>query len=187
MGKRAENEQQAIELFASGREIPQIAVEIGVSENSLRTWKKRAGTEWDDARAAARKKMLEGMESVGARLRRSRELAATLGGKASLQGSGDMGQVTNELLRTLLWDISAQVQTASLDPEEMKGTIKQLTNLCLGVQRLEAASNLSVKREGEIRKQAIKDVADVVEQTAVQMGQDAEQAAFWRQKVLGVQ
>ena len=184
MGKRAGKEQSAIELYAGGTEIPQIAIELSVSENSLRTWKKRAGNEWDEARAACRKGMLASMEDVGSRLRRSREIAAALGGKASLQGSGEMGQVTNELLRTLLWDISAQVQTTALDPEEMKGTIKQLTNLCLGVQRLEAASNLNLKREAEIRKQAFEQAAETVEKTALLEGVSAETILKIRRDVL---
>ena len=43
MGKRAEKEQAAIELYAGGMEIPQVSAELGVSENSLREWRKRAG------------------------------------------------------------------------------------------------------------------------------------------------
>lgn len=188
MGKRFELEQQAIELYAGGMEIPQIAIELSVSENSLRTWKKRAGTEWDEARAAARKKMLASMEDVGTRLRRSREIAAALGGQAGLQSQGQMGQVVNELLRSLLFDLTAKVQTAGiLDGEEMAATIDQLKGLALTMHRLEGAANLNLKREAEIRKQAINDVADVVEKAAVQQGMNAEQAAFWRQQVLGVQ
>ena len=39
MGKRAEKEQVAIQLYAEGKEIPQISLELEVSENSLRAWK----------------------------------------------------------------------------------------------------------------------------------------------------
>lgn len=188
MGKRAEKEQAAIELYASGSEIPQISAELGVSENSLRAWKKRAGSEWDEARAVCRKGMLASMEDVGSRLRRSREIAAALGGKAGLQGMGDMGNLVNELLRSVLWDLSTKVQTDGvMGGEEMSATIDQLKGLALTMHRLEGAANLNLKREAEIRKQAITDVADVVEKAAVQQGMNAEQAAFWRQQVLGVQ
>jgi uncharacterized protein YjcR len=188
MGKRAEKEHAAIELYAGGMEIPQICIELSVSENSLRTWKKRAGNEWDEARAVCRKGMLASMEDVGSRLRRSREIAAALGGQAGLQSQGQMGQVVNELLRSLLFDLTAKVQTAGImDGEEMAATIEQLKGLALTMHRLEGAANLNLKREAEIRKQAITDVADVVEKAAVQQGMNAEQAAFWRQQVLGVQ
>ena len=164
MGKRAELEQQAIEQYAGGSEIPQISKALGVSENSLRTWKKRAGDEWDQARAVCRKGMLASMEDVGSRLRRSREIAAALGGQAGLQSQGQMGQVVNELLRSLLFDLTAKVQTAGiLDGEEMAATIDQLKGLALTMHRLEGAANLNLKREAEIRKQALDDVDKAVD------------------------
>lgn len=185
MGKRAEKEQSAIELFAAGKEIPQISIELEVSENSLRSWKKRAGTEWDEARAACRRGMIASMEDVGSRLRRSREIASALGGKAGLEGQGQMGQVVNELLRSLLYDLSAQVQTEGLlGGEEMAATIDQLKGLALTMHRLESAANLNLKREAEIRKQALADAADKVEETAQQAGVSAETIQKIRSDVL---
>jgi len=188
MGKRAEKEQQAINLYAGGSEIPAIARELEVSENSLREWRKRAGSEWDDARASVRKGVLDNMEQdVGKRLRDSRIIAAALGGKASLQGSSDMGQAVNELLRSLLWDISAKVQTAGLlDAEDMAATIDQLKGLALTIHRLESAANLNLKRENEIRTDALQKAAAQVVSSGRKGGLSDEAANEIRMKILGI-
>jgi uncharacterized protein YjcR len=183
MGKRGEKEQRAIELYAGGMEIPALSGELGVSQNSLRAWRRRAGDEWDDARAAYRKGVLE---DVGSRLTRARVAANQLTGNAKDQGN--LSLVLNQALQTMLWDVMGQMQTTDiLDAEAMTASIDQIKGLALTLQRTEAAANLNIKRVAEIRKQAIVDVADVVEKAAVQQGMNADQAAFWRQQVLGVQ
>ena len=183
MGKRGEKEQQAIELYAGGMEIPALSTELGVSENSLRAWRRRAGDEWDTARSSFRKGVLE---DVGSRLTRARVAANALTGNAKDQGN--LSLVLNQALQTMLWDVMGQMQTTDiLDAEEMTASIDQIKGLALTLQRTEAAANLNIKRVAEIRKQAIGDVADVVEKAAVQQGMNAEQAAFWRSQVLGVQ
>lgn len=184
MGKRADLENTAIRLYAEGSEIPQISIAIGVSENSLRKWKSRAGTEWEDARAACRKSYIGSFEEVGARLRRSREITAQLTG--DIGNSGQMGLILNETIRTMLYDLFGQVQTAGIDGEKMGATIDQLKGLALTLQRTEAAANLNVKREAEIRKQALADAADAIGEEARAQGMDEAQAEFWMKKVLGV-
>lgn len=184
MGKRAELEQAAICLYAEGKEIPQIAAELGVSENTLRKWKKRAGTEWDDARKAARKGYVASFEEVGVRLRRSRELSDRLTG--DLKHQGNMGIVLNETIRSMMYDVLNQVSTSDIDPENMGATIGQLNKLTLVLQRAEAAANLNMKREAEIRKQALTDAAEAVGEEARAQGMDEKQAEFWMKKILGV-
>ncbi|MDA8428926.1 MAG: DUF3486 family protein [Geobacteraceae bacterium] len=186
MGKRAEMENAAIRLYAEGMEIPAISDEIGVSENSLREWKKRAGNEWDEARAACRKGFVASMETVGARLLRARQISDQLTGDAKSQGR--MGLSLNQAVQTMIYDVIGQMQTTGiLDPETMTGTIDQLKGLSLTLARLEQAAGLNLKREAEIRKQALTEAADNVEKAAIQQGLNAEQAAFWRSQVLGVQ
>ena len=187
MGKRAEKEQTAIERYAEGKEIPQISVELGVSENSLRHWRKRAGSEWDEARAICRRGMIASMEDVGSRLRRSREIAAALGGQAGLEGQGQMGQVVNELLRSLLYDLSAKVQTEGvLGGEEMSATIDQLKGLALTMHRLEGAANLNLKREQEIRTDTLQKAAAQVTSSTKKGGLSDEAADEIRKKILGI-
>lgn len=186
MGKRAEMEDAAIRLYAEGMEIPAISEEIGVSENSLRQWKKRAGTEWDDARGACRKGYVASMETVGSRLARAREISDTITGDAKAQSK--MGLSLNQALQTVVWDLIGQMQTAgTITAEDFAASIDQVKGLTLSLARLEVAASNNLKRETEIRKQALDDAADAVEAAAVQKGMNATEAAFWRQQVLGVQ
>jgi uncharacterized protein YjcR len=161
-------EQAAIRLYAEGFEIPRISEELGVSENSLREWKRRAGTEWDEARAAFRKGVVGSMESVGARVSRAREISDRLTGDAKAQGKLGLG--LNQALQTMLYDIFERVQTDCVDPETMSATIDQMKGLALILQRTEQAANLNQKREAEIRKQALEQAAKKATEAVDQAG-----------------
>jgi hypothetical protein len=183
MGKRAEMEQVAIQLYAEGKEIPQISIELEVSENSLREWKKRAGNEWDEARAVCRKAFLAGMESVGSRLSRSRDIAATITGDAKNQGK--VGLVLNQAIQTMIYDIIGQLQTVEiLDAEAMTASIEQVKGLSLILQRSEASAALNLKREADIRKLTLEQAAETVEKTAKLEGVSAEAILRIRRDVL---
>lgn len=164
MGKRSELEPRAIDLYAGGMEIPQISVELEVSENSLREWKKRAGTEWDEARAAFRKGMTASFEDIGKRVARAREITASITGNAKEQGQ--LGLILNQSLQTMLFDIMSQMQTSVLDEETLKSSIPQLQRLAMILQRTEQAANLNLKREAEIRRQAIDEAVTEVKKKA---------------------
>lgn len=128
------------------------------------------------------------MEEVGAKLRQSREVAQMYISHVGAAPQGQTGLLINEMLRSMAFELSLKMQDADLeDPEAMSATISQIKNLALTMQRLEQSATINVKREGEIRKQALSDAADNVEKAAVQQGMNAEQAMFWRQQVLGVQ
>lgn len=121
------------------------------------------------------------MEDIGKRLRQSREVADMWVGKLGAAPQGKVGHLLNEMVRTLAFE-------AVLDFSEgdEKASPKMLKDLAVAVHRLERAASENVKREGEIRSQAIEDAADVVEETAKQQGLNEEQARFWREQVLGV-
>lgn len=165
MGKRSELEPAAIRLYADGMEIPQIAAELGVSENSLREWKKRAGKEWDEARANFRKGQVASFEDVGRRVQRAREIADRISVDARIQGK--VGSVLNQSLQTMVYDVMEQMQTTGiLDPETMTATIDQMKGLALTIQRMETAANQNLKREAEIRKQTIEAAVTEVKKKA---------------------
>jgi uncharacterized protein YjcR len=185
MGKRSDLEPRAISLFAEGMEIPQISVELGVSENSLRDWKKRAGTEWDEARAAFRKGQVASFEDVGRRVQRAREITSRITGDR--QGQGELGLILNQSLQTMLFDIMSQMQTSSiLEPETLDTSIGQMKELSTILQRTEQAANLNLKREKEIRQQALEDAAKTVEATAKQAGVSPETIEIIRRDVLRI-
>lgn len=128
------------------------------------------------------------MEEVGAKLKQSREMADMWIGKFGAAPQGKLGLLITEMLRTLAYEVTQKIMDADFtDPEALDSTIKQAGNLALMAERLERSTSVNVKREQEIRKLALQDAADNVEKAAVQQGLNAEQAAFWRQQVLGVQ
>jgi DNA-binding transcriptional regulator YiaG len=168
MGKRQELELEAIRRYADGMEIPAISEALGVSENSLRDWKKRAGTEWQDARTSARQSQLVSMEDVGSRLRRSREIASQLMGSSRDQGA--VGMVLNQTLQTMLYDLMNQMDTAAIDPDELGKVSKLLNNISLALGRTEQAASINTKREREIRKDEREKAAETATEIARQAG-----------------
>jgi hypothetical protein len=191
MGKRQEQELDAIRLYADGTEIPAIAVDLQVSENSLRQWKKRAGTEWDDARRAARKGQLASMEDVGSRIRRSREITTQLTGNAKNQG--ELGLLLNQSLQTMVFDMLGQISTTGIvDMETMAATTDQLKGLSLTLARLEKSASDNLKRDAEIRNQAHENALKLAAATAVKTvktikGATDEQIEQIRADILGVE
>jgi hypothetical protein len=167
MAKRQDHELEAIRLYADGMEIPEISRKSReenwyVSENTLRQWRDRAGTEWQDARKSARKSQIANIEDVGARLRRSREITAQLVGSA--RGQSDMGMVLNQSLQTGIYDLIGQIQTLDMEDEAaVNAAIDRINILTLAVGRLETAAFRNNKTVIEIRKQALEDAADAIE------------------------
>lgn len=187
MGKRQELEMEAIRRYADGMEIPAISAELCVSENSLRTWKKRAGSEWDDARKSARQIRLADMEDVGARLRRSREIANQLTGSSKHQS--EFGLILNQSLQTAIYDLIGQIQTLDIaDDGELAAAIERINTLTLSVGRLEQSASRNQKTAADIRKQALEQAAEVVQETARKggLGLSDEAANEIRRKILGI-
>lgn len=172
MGKRAEMENSAIRLYAEGMEIPAISAEIGVSENSLRDWKKRAGTEWDEARGVCRKGYVASMETVGSRIARSREIAGQMMGSSKDQST--VGMVLNQSLQTMLYDLMNQLDTAAIDRDSMGPMSKLLGNISLALGRTEQAASINLKRELEIRKDEREKAAGAATEIARKAGVSPE-------------
>ncbi|OGB77384.1 MAG: hypothetical protein A2496_04490 [Burkholderiales bacterium RIFOXYC12_FULL_60_6] len=114
------------------------------------------------------------MEEVGAKIRQSREMADMWIGKFGAAPQGQVGLLITETLRTLAYELTMKLQDAAIDdPETMAATISQLKALSLAVQRLEASTTLNVKREAEIRKQALARAAENVVSEAKRQGTSA--------------
>jgi hypothetical protein len=125
------------------------------------------------------------MSEVGEKLRQSRDVAEMFISKVGAAPQGQMGLLINEILRTLAFDLSLKIQDADIsDPETLAATIDQVKALALAVQRLEQSATLSIRREGEIRKQVAEQAAQVVEKTAKQAGVTPEAIQIIRRDVL---
>jgi hypothetical protein len=133
------------------------------------------------------------MEQVGERLRQSRQVAEMWIGKLGAVPQGQMGHLINEILRTLAFDMSMQLQddaVAAIDPEERAGVISMLKELSLSVMRLERAASENVKREEEIRKQerakAAEEAASAAERTLASQGMSRASIDTIKREILGI-
>lgn len=127
------------------------------------------------------------MEEVGARLRQSREVAQMFISQVGAAPQGQTGLLINEMLRSMAFELSLKMQEADVeDPEAMSATIGQLKNLALTMQRLEQSATINVKREAEIRKQALQDAADTAVVEVKKGGLSDDAADQIRRKILGI-
>lgn len=126
------------------------------------------------------------MREVGERLRQSREVADRWINKLGAAPQGQVGNLINEILRTLSFDVTLFMQQGSLDEESAPAVVGMLKDLALTSMRLERAANLNVEREKEIRQQALEAAAEKVGDAAIQRGLTKEDAQFWREQVLGI-
>lgn len=126
------------------------------------------------------------MDKVGKKLREQGAIAEMWVGKFGHAPQGESGRIINQLVQLLAFETTVTMHGLEVAEGELPGWLKMLKDLALINQRLETGATLNVKREAEIRKQALTEVAEVVEQTATQRGYSVEEARFWREKVLGV-
>lgn len=127
------------------------------------------------------------MEEVGAKLRQSREVAQMFISQVGAAPQGQTGLLINEMLRSMAFELSLKMQEADVeDPEAMSATIGQLKNLALTMQRLEQSATINVKREAEIRKQALQDAADTAVVEVKKGGLSDDAADQIRRKILGI-
>ena len=127
------------------------------------------------------------MEEVGAKLRQSREVAQMYIAHVGAAPQGQTGLLINEMLRSMAFELSLKLQDTDLEnPENMSATIDQVKALALAVQRLEQSATINVKRESEIRKQALQDAADNVEKAADTMQLKPETLSYIKQVIYGL-
>lgn len=119
------------------------------------------------------------MEEVGKKLRQSREVAKMWIGRLGAEPQGEVGKLLNEMVRGLAFDLAMDMSGDGADVQP-----KMLKDLAIAIEKLEKAASENVKREEEIRKRALEEAADRVEEAAQQNGMNREQAEFWRNKVL---
>lgn len=107
------------------------------------------------------------MKDVGEKLKQSREIAQMYIAQVGAAPQGQTGLLINEMLRSMAFDLTLKIQDADIaDPETLGATIDQVKSLALAVQRLEQSATINVKREADIRKQALDDLAAKVDHVA---------------------
>lgn len=118
------------------------------------------------------------MRDVGERLRQSREVADRWINKLGAAPQGQVGNLINEILRTLSFDVTLFMQEGTLDKESAPAVVGMLKDLALTTMRLEKAANLNVEREKEIRQQALEEAASRVDKAARKNGVTPETIAL---------
>jgi len=126
------------------------------------------------------------MREAGAKLAQSREVAKMWIGSLGAAPQGQVGHLVNEILRTLAFDISLKLQDMDLTEETMPEVVSQLRHLSLVAMRLEKAASENVKRESEIRKQALAEAADEATTAGKRAGLSDEAAEAIRSQILGI-
>lgn len=121
------------------------------------------------------------MESIGAKIRQSREVAEMWTAKLGDAPTSEVGKLLQEVIRTMAFE-TGMAMTEGDEPVPPKA----ISQLALAIQRIEQAASASHKREAEIRKAFAEEAAQHVHDVAVQKGLSSEDAAFWRGEVLGV-
>lgn len=109
------------------------------------------------------------MEEVGAELRHSREVAEMWIAKLGAIPQGQIGHLTNEIIRTLSFDLSLMIKRAlrgELDIDEMPAAVRMVKELAIAQEKLERAASENVKREQDIKRQAAEEIAAMVDNEA---------------------
>jgi len=122
------------------------------------------------------------MEEVGAKLRQSREVAKMWIGRLGAAPQGEVGKLLNEMVRHLAFDLTmhmAEGEIKDVNP-------KMLKDLGVAIERLERAASENVKRQEEIRKQALNQAADTAQKEMKAKGLTDETADEIRRKILGI-
>jgi len=126
------------------------------------------------------------MEKVGEKLRQSREMANMWIAKLGAQPQGQLGHLVNEMLRTMAFDLSLNLQGMEVQEDELPGQVKLLKELSTAVHRLEQAASENTKREKEIRRQMAEEAAEAAAEVATSAGITAEAAQEIKNKILGI-
>jgi hypothetical protein len=126
------------------------------------------------------------MRDVGERLRQSREVADRWINKLGAAPQGKVGNLINEILRTLSFDVTLFMQSGSLDEESAPAVVGMMKDLALTSMRLEKAANLNVERETEIRKQAAEAAANVADKTLAGQGMSRDTIDAIKREILGI-
>lgn len=124
------------------------------------------------------------MDEIGQELRESREIAEVWIGKLGAMPQSDIGNLVNEILRVMSFDLSRILKRGGIEPDNAPAVVGMLKDLALTTQRLEQASTLNTKRTAEIRKQTLEEAADKIGETAKEAGVTADTIARIRRDVL---
>ncbi|RMG56316.1 MAG: DUF3486 family protein [Gammaproteobacteria bacterium] len=126
------------------------------------------------------------MNEVGERLRQSRQVAEMWIAKLGAAPQGQVGNLVNEILRTLAFDLSITMQRGDIDPEEAPAVARMLKDMAVAMEKLERAASENVKRTEEIKRAEREAAAEKAARVASRGGMSRETVEAIRAEILGV-
>ena len=99
------------------------------------------------------------MRTVGEKLQQSRQVAEMWIAKLGSEPGGRLGHLVTEMLRTLAFDLALRLQDAELDDEKLPGVVEAAAKVSLMAARLERSSEISERRERELKREAAEELA----------------------------
>lgn len=125
-------------------------------------------------------------ETIGERIRQSREVAEVWTAKLGQAPTSDVGKLLQEFVRTMAFETSMKMMDASDEEDAKPIDPKALGQLALVIQRVEAAAMSSIKVEKEIRSAFAIEAADKAEKVAKSAGLSKESVELFKREILGI-
>jgi hypothetical protein len=127
------------------------------------------------------------MKHFAEKNRQAREIADAYIDKYGTDNRVKLGKVVNEQIRLAVFDLIGEIEEVSADPDIKKTEIADmLYKLSRGLKELEAAEKLNAERTESIRKAALAEAAEAVEQTARSNGLTAGTIEKIKRQILGL-
>ncbi|MDR3146841.1 MAG: DUF3486 family protein, partial [Treponema sp.] len=119
--------------------------------------------------------------------RQAKEIADAYIDKYGTDNRVKLGKVVNEQIRLAVFDLIGEIEEVSADPEIKKTEIADmLYKLSRGLKELEAAEKLNAERTESIRKAALAEAAEIVEQEIKGTGLNEAKVQEIKHKILGI-
>jgi polyhydroxyalkanoate synthesis regulator phasin len=127
------------------------------------------------------------MKHFAEKNRQAKEIADAYIDKYGSDNRVKLGKVVNEQIRLAVFDLIGEIEEIREDPEIKSPQIADmLYKLSRGLKELEAAEKLNAERTESIRKAALAEAAEAVEQTAKSSGLTAETIEKIKKQILGL-
>jgi hypothetical protein len=127
------------------------------------------------------------MKRFAEKNRQAREIADAYIDKYGTDNRVKLGKVVNEQIRLAVFDLIGEIEELQEDPEIKKTEIADmLYKMSRGLKELEAAEKLNAERAENIRKAALVEAAQAMEQTAKSNGLTAGTIEKIKTQILGL-
>ena len=121
------------------------------------------------------------MNTVGAKLAQSREIADMWIGRLGNEPAGKVGALLGEVVRNLAFDAALE-----LSEVESPADPKLIKELAIAIEKLEKASSENEKRAQEMRRRAVLEATEKAAEVAKRSGLSSDMIDAFKREMLGV-